>query len=335
MPKISLVSSVYNREMFLHKCISSMLSQSYKNIEIVLLNNASKDGSKKIIDDYALKYPALIKAVHLEDNLGAGGGRMAGFNHASGDYVCFVDSDDYLEPSYIENCAKHLAQNPTLPDIAISGFKKVDTNGKVLYVRQYKNPKQALFQSIAPWGKLYKKSYFLKTGLALRNIPFAEDVIFFAEIALSPAQIALCPNVGYCWLQNANSTSSVDFRGFPASTLEQAFNWFCNLLQKYGSKDGLLEYFAFKYVVWYLLHSGRNVGKTRMLKEYALACEKMLKYFPNYKKSPYISFFKPKEERAVVRLAVKGMAILQFLKLDKCFLTFYAQRDFSKLWPKL
>lgn len=94
MPLLSIIIPVYNVQNYLDECLISILNQEFKDYEIILINNASKDNSGAICDSYALKHPQ-IKVIHLEVNALPGGARNVGLQHAVGEYIHFCDSDDY------------------------------------------------------------------------------------------------------------------------------------------------------------------------------------------------------------------------------------------------
>lgn len=92
--KISVIIPIYNAEKYLHRCIDSILSQSYCNLEILLIDDGSKDASGNICDQYAIK-DRRVKVFHKE-NGGASNARNTGLDHCSGEWISFVDADDYL-----------------------------------------------------------------------------------------------------------------------------------------------------------------------------------------------------------------------------------------------
>ena len=102
--KISIIVPVYNVEKYLNKCIQSLVNQTYKNIEILLIDDGSTDLSGSMCDNYAQQY-ANVMTFHKE-NGGLSSARNFGLEHASGEYVSFVDSDDYVDPLYIEYMIK-------------------------------------------------------------------------------------------------------------------------------------------------------------------------------------------------------------------------------------
>ena len=106
---ISVIVPVYNVEKFLDKCISSIVNQTYKNLEIILIDDGSTDESVQICDKWQEK-DNRVRLTHKE-NTGVSDTRNIGLEKTTGEYICFVDSDDYIEPDYIENLYKSLTEN--------------------------------------------------------------------------------------------------------------------------------------------------------------------------------------------------------------------------------
>ena len=118
MDKISIVVAVYNAEKTINKCIDSLLNQTYDNTEIILVNDCSKDGSLKICEECA-KQNENVTVVNNSHNLGVSATRNNGIEVATGKYICFVDSDDYVEPNYLERLHYFAEKYNTVP---ICGF---------------------------------------------------------------------------------------------------------------------------------------------------------------------------------------------------------------------
>ncbi len=111
--KISVVVPIYNSEKYLYKCVDSLLGQTYSNIEVVLVDDGSTDSSPKICDDYAA-FDSRVKVIH-QKNARIGAARNRGIEAASGDYITFIDSDDYLELNTYEKCVSLIQKHD--PDI--------------------------------------------------------------------------------------------------------------------------------------------------------------------------------------------------------------------------
>lgn len=132
MKKISVIIPVYNVEKYLKQCLDSVLCQTYKNLEILLVDDGSTDNSGSICDDIA-KMDSRIKVIHKE-NGGLSSARNAGLDLAIGDYIAFVDSDDYLDLSTFENCIAKLLET----DADVCMFSHFTTDGQ--YEKAHKLP---------------------------------------------------------------------------------------------------------------------------------------------------------------------------------------------------
>ena len=132
---VSVIVPVYNVEKYLRQCLDSLLRQTYKNIEVIMVNDGSKDSSGKICDEYAEKYEN-FHVVHKK-NAGLGMARNTGLEHIHGEYVTFLDSDDYLKENCIEVLYKNLLQFRV--DMCKGGFKRVENSGTIVSIREYEN----------------------------------------------------------------------------------------------------------------------------------------------------------------------------------------------------
>lgn len=129
-PLVSVVLPIYNVEAFLDRCISSVVQQTYLNLEIILVDDGSPDRCPQICDDWAQK-DSRIKVVHKE-NAGLGMARNTGIEHATGQYISFVDSDDYLDPETIEDAVNHALKHSA--DVVLFGRKWINQHGEILKV---------------------------------------------------------------------------------------------------------------------------------------------------------------------------------------------------------
>lgn len=192
---ISIVVPIYNVEHYLKKCIESILIQTYKNIEIILVDDGSPDNCPKICEDYKSK-DLRIKVIHKE-NGGLSDARNKGIKKAKGTYITFVDSDDTIEPDYVEYLYSIIKKFDA--DISICDYNAKYSNGTVLNRNknsEYRiNKKEAfeimLYQSdftVSSWAKLYRYSLF-------KNIEFPYGKIF-EDAYTTYKLIDLCNNIG-------------------------------------------------------------------------------------------------------------------------------------------
>lgn len=184
-PWISVILPVYNVEKYLERCLNSILAQTFSDFEVILVDDGSTDSSGSICDEYALKYPNII-AIHKE-NGGLASARNTGIPHACGEYVAFVDSDDWIEKTTYQ--VLHSSVLEYAPDIISFGCRKIQ-NGTVLNQTLPEFPeglysKEQLRNQILPdsiakhrafdqaylpvhmsaWGNLYKRDFVQKKAL--------------------------------------------------------------------------------------------------------------------------------------------------------------------------
>lgn len=136
-PLISVVLPIYNVEKVLRRCVDSVLNQTYRNLEVILVDDGSPDGCPAICDEYALQDPR-VKVIHKQ-NAGLGYARNTGIEHATGKYICFFDSDDYIEPTTLEECCA-LAEKEKA-DLVCYGNTEETSQGKIMKTRVPTPPK--------------------------------------------------------------------------------------------------------------------------------------------------------------------------------------------------
>ena len=133
MELISIVVPVYNVKDYIKCCVESLIHQTYRNIEIILVDDGSTDESGKICDQLAER-DSRIKVVHKK-NEGLGYARNTGLENITGQYVTFIDSDDYVDKNQVEDLYHGIRKNGA--DTCIGGFKRVDNVGRILFTESY------------------------------------------------------------------------------------------------------------------------------------------------------------------------------------------------------
>ena len=187
MKKVSIIVPIYNAEIYLERCLNSLVNQDYSNIEIMLINDGSIDSSKKICENFIKNDKRII--LFNNENMGVSYSRNFGLQKCSGDFVTFVDSDDYVSNDYISVLVSYQVKEDY--DIVISNAKDViettiiekDIKGLPAVLNR-DNTLNAFFNSnvFSPvcWGRLYKKSVI--NGVYFdEKMSIAEDGKFFLE----------------------------------------------------------------------------------------------------------------------------------------------------------
>lgn len=221
---ISVIIPVYNALETMRRCIDSVLNQSIKNYEIVLVDDGSTDGSETICDYYG-RQPN-ITVVHKK-NGGLGSARNAGIDAAKGKYICFVDSDDYVRSDYLKSMYKEMKKDGV--GIAIAGYTLRRGNFAIDYspqrssgmysgreyyriLLQYARGNSILYFA---WNKMFDKSVIVEYGLRFLDRHCAEDMLFNAQYFQHIHKISIVKECEYVYIVgNRNSLSSRRRPGF-------------------------------------------------------------------------------------------------------------------------
>ena len=131
--KVSVIVPVYNVEKYLRKCLASLVNQDFEDYEIIIVNDGSPDNSQEIIDEYTKKYKFIRS--FTKENGGLSSARNYGIDKARGDYIAFVDSDDYVDVAFLKELYEAITKDGS--DIAVCEFSYVYPNGNM--VRSYSN----------------------------------------------------------------------------------------------------------------------------------------------------------------------------------------------------
>ena len=188
-PLVSIVVPCYNAERTIESCLDSLLSQGFQGLEIICVNDGSKDKTADILDSYRLRYPEVV--VVNQENSGAWSARLSGIQKAKGDYIMFLDSDDVAVPGFIVKMYE-LASSINC-DLAVCGFNRVDIGTGKLMSAEFckplgsfslkKDPGRLLQINPAPWNKIYKAS-LLKHSNRLSVAPVMLDDLSLLLLAL-------------------------------------------------------------------------------------------------------------------------------------------------------
>ena len=207
MPKVSLVVAVYNLEKYIEECLESIINQTFKDVEIICVNDGSKDNSLSILEEYAKK-DSRIKII-TQPNQGSGAARNTGLEAAQGEYVQFLDGDDYFDLDMVEKLY-NLAKSCDA-DISVCSSRKVDDYGNITETRNPNSPVNLLktpfnkpfsykdfpndffdLLGAVPWNKLYRREMLLKYDLRYPKLTGPDDLTFvFMAIACAQKIIAI------------------------------------------------------------------------------------------------------------------------------------------------
>ena len=294
--KLSIVAAVYNLQDYLPRCLDALVNQTMKDIEILCVDDGSTDKAPQIIEEYQKKYPEKVKVFHKE-NGGEFTTRNYGLERAKGEYVTFVDTDDYVEPDWAEKLYNAAKENDA--DLAICGFERIDlVTNKVIAINMTGfgsvvkeiNPKDdyLLFINPAPWNKVYKREKIED----LKFLPFRgfNDTLFLASCYTRIKKIAFIPDVLYHYYlrydSQIHSINEQDVNNLKKYLLEVKELYIQS--NRYEEMKYMLDTFAFLHLgtsVMYRVSYDKTVNMKKILKD-------TIKYldenFSNWRKSPFL-----------------------------------------------
>lgn len=248
-PLISIVIPVYKVEKYIHECVNSVISQTYKNLDIILVDDGSPDNCPKICDDYQ-KQDSRIRVIH-KANGGLSSARNAGIKIAKGEYIAFIDSDDYVSRTYVEQMYTTLSLSGA--DIACVAYSSENTNMKHSIVMEYEvytaesALKKLLLSSWGACAKLFRFRIFESADMMFPEGLIYEDIAVMFKICGSVAKIAFSNSVNYYYRHNPNSTT------LSSSLFPEKYKHFykaCSIAEDYLRENypNLLKYLHNMYI---------------------------------------------------------------------------------------
>ena len=213
MHKVSIIVPVYNVEKYLAKCIDSIISQEYDDWELILVNDGSSDSSKAICEEYCINDNRI--SLYNQENAGPSAARNLGIKKAKGKYITFIDSDDYVTPTYLTDLVKYDS------DIIASGFDLWYFNGKPTRRKTY--DKLGIYSLLnnnigeaiaigeykylwhSPCCKLYYRELLISNNLLFNeDLNYGEDHLFNLTVLLHCTRITLVPVSNYIYTHYGN-----------------------------------------------------------------------------------------------------------------------------------
>ena len=296
MPKVSVILPIYNVEKYLRKCLDSVINQTFKDIEIICVNDCSLDNSQNIILEYAKKDNRIKLINHLE-NQGLGYARNTGLIDSNCDYISFIDSDDFVSLDYIEILYRaavkydadivftnniNIVRDKTIKpyyhnriNIWKKKFKETWNEGisnfNVDTPEKENTPEYPL---VVAWNKLYKRSFLIENKLLYSKYRIAEDVDMFYRLLANSPKIAYNHNPKYYYLQRGTSLAgSVSASTKPPIAILEVFE---NVFKYYKkNKEELLKDCNY-YNFLSLLHTFNNY-KAQNKNEFYKKCHDLMK----------------------------------------------------------
>lgn len=198
MPLVSVIVPVYNAAPYLVQCIESLLYQTHRDLQIILVDDGSTDSSLEIVKRYAAEDERITH--YSQSHGGQSAARNLGLHYATGDYISFIDSDDYLDVDFYEVLLSAFRPNT---DVVQIGYRRVQ-DGKVLT----EQTPHTFYHYTAPWSRLYRRDFFIQHHLSFAEGIIYEDVVFSLDVWGTRPNYRLLHYTGYNYRLNPKSTTS-------------------------------------------------------------------------------------------------------------------------------
>jgi glycosyltransferase involved in cell wall biosynthesis len=199
MHTISVIVPIFNAGTYLAKCIESLIHQPYIALQIILVNDGSTDDSLAIAQQYAAQDSRI--EVYTQTNQGQSVARNLGLQYAKGEYISFVDADDYVDNDFYTVLMQHIGDL----DCVQIGYRRVTAQGKVLLEKLPKH----FHQFTSPCMRLYRRELFTKHDLRFPSGMIYEDVVFSLDFWGTKPSYRILSYTGYNYLANTSSTTAM------------------------------------------------------------------------------------------------------------------------------
>lgn len=330
--KLSIIVPVYNSEEYLRKCLDRLLEQSYKNIEIIIVNDCSQGDCESIADEYKSK-DGRIKYIKHSSNKGLFQTRITGTSIATGEYIAFLDSDDYVSIDYYRTLMDNIQENNS--DIAMGNTiieydngeriiynlfdaKHLELNGEEIF-NEYFRQEGLSFDWSVIWNKIYKRSiweqalkYYKKID---KHLIMTEDIAFSTVLFYFAKKLTKVENDGifYC-KHNKTATSINNLKFNKVEKNIQDLTTVFDFIESFLKETNMYEKYKTKYMKWRSLYSQIQrdcVEEANLSKEELFKTDELLKKFcPNE--------IKIKNEKFIYSITSRWNEGLEKIKLAIC-----------------
>lgn len=298
MFKVSVIIPVYNTEQYLEDCLDSVFGQTLKELEVILVNDGSTDSSLKIMEKYQAQYPDRVKLLSKE-NGGQATARNMAIPLCTGEYIGFVDSDDYIEPEMYEQMYRKAKEADA--DYVECDYKnvKVNDSGEQEQIADYGSRvreytcKEDMFidPMLAPWNKIYRRSLLQESEVRFPEGYIYEDTAFCLKAISLVQRFAFVPEKYVVHYFRGGSTMNVNKSKrvsniFPV--LKDVIDFYRkhDLFDMYSSE---LEYEIVKILLCSSMMRISEIPDKQLRKQYCKDTWEMIReYFPEYKKNIYL-----------------------------------------------
>ena len=291
--RFSIIVPVYNVEKYIDKCMYTLTHQSFDDYEVIVVNDETPDDSMRIVEKYAQDFPGKIRMFH-QKNTRQGGARNNGVSKATGEYILFVDSDDYVALNMLERVNERLNKTPS--DILVFQYVPVSEQGQLLSevrhnaiepgIYRPQQDKTMLLMPTGPVNKAFRREFYVNTGVQFPEKLLYEDSVTRVFYAMAET-IEVCDDVLYYYVQSTSSSMRREISDKLLDILPVT-----DIALQEFQKRGLYETFrepldcALIYGILNILDHINDVQPDHPLQKPIAAY--IADHFPDYRNNPYI-----------------------------------------------
>lgn len=312
--KISIVVPVYNVEKYIKRCLESLVNQTLEDIEIIVVNDGSTDNSQKIIDQYVSKYPHLVKSF-IKKNGGLSDARNYGLSYCNGEYIGFIDSDDYIDINMYEKMYSKAKDENS--DIVVCDYYKVyNSKMKLVKAKKYNDKKDMFIDTLAAaWNKIYRREMLMKSNVIFPKGLIYEDTEFFCKLIpyINVASYVSEPFVYY--IQRRGSIANTQ-----GEKNAQIFKILENIVNYYRENELFEEYYSELEYLYIRIMLGSSMERICRIKDRKTRNELLKKTleliyetFPTWKKNSYLNQIKSKRHLYMKSISKKNIYIFAII----------------------
>ena len=362
---VSIIIPIYNGEMFLDKCVQSAIDQSYKNIEVILVDDGSTDSSGEMCDNYASK-DNRIKVIH-KINGGLVSSRKAGLRASTGDYILYIDGDDWIETDLVKHymnqvfefkadvvISSHIVNLEGREDVLLntlpSGVYNKDKLTSVIYPKMLYTGKFSQFGVFSySWGKLYRKELLLENQLKIdESLTIGEDALCLYPTLLDANTLVILEQPYYHYRQRANSLIKT-LRTIEISKMQKVYDDFKKIFYDKGVLDIMLPQLQYYLLSLLVINTeGPSLNNVEELYPFGKIKENLIIYgggtfgqhlykkITNYKTHNVLTWIDKKHEHySKLGLPVMGFDEIKSLKYDAVIIALIDEDNSNQALLKL
>lgn len=297
---ISVLVPVYNADRYLGRCLDSVLAQTYRDFEIVAVDDGSTDGSASILDAYARRDPERVRVEHRA-NAGAAAARNRAIELARGDYLAFLDNDDWFDPDYLERLAAGAQEGA---DIVFGGYRRPRADGSVgAQVVPHPGEEWAPFAVLAAWAKLYRHDFVLANDLQFLPANVYEDLYFSVSAIYAAERTEVVPYCGYNWFMNPESVSNTSQRSSEGLEFNHAMSSLVGRVGAPYNQDALFVHMMVRLGVFSLFLTREGDGAELAAQRAGLLRTWLDEHVPSWRQDNLARVGRPQGDSRSARIA--------------------------------